>query len=631
MTTRSRLRAAAFALAAGAALAAPSASAQTRDGFALNRYEPTPQGDVFFMAEHPWYSSTRVFAAGLTLDYAANPLVVQPTGGAQRALVSGMLTGHVGAAVSFLDRVGVSLSLPVAFLQDGERLTVGATSFGPADGVAVGDLRAGLRVRLFGHADRDPFSLHIGAYAWFPTGSRADNTGDESVRVEPRLTLAGRGGPIRWSFGGGFAIRSALNELNLAIGNEVRLTAAVGVVLANDRLTIGPEAYIVSSVADLPNGGGSAFFAQDQWGGEAILGVHYLIADAVLLGAGGGIGLERGGGIPAARGLFSIAYAPVSRGPGDRDRDGVLDPDDVCPDEHHGATPDPQPERRGCPAADQDGDGVMDHADQCPTVPQGDHPDPSRAGCPLADQDGDGVLDPDDVCPTEPQGANPDPRAERRGCPRSDRDGDGVFDDEDQCVDVPAGQRPSPTRRGCPALDEDHDGILDPPDGPDRCPTQPETFNNIDDEDGCPDGRALVEQSGVDIRILEQVNFRTDSDEITGRRSFDVLNSVVAILRAMTNIAQVDVQGHTDDRGSAEHNRDLSNRRALSVRTYLIQHGVDETRLVAHGFGPDCPLRPGRSAAARAANRRVQFIIVSPESPAGQCHNPTAPATPAAR
>ncbi len=619
---RTRTTYAAVITAIGVALASSAASAQTADGFALNRFEPTPSGDVFFMAEHPWYSSTRVFSAGLTLDYAANPLVVQPLNGAQRSLVSGMLTGHIGAAVSFIDRIGLSVSMPVSLTQDGERLVVGTTSLGPADGPSPGDLRVGLRVRLFGHSDRDPISLHLGANLWLPTGSRVDNTGDESVRVEPKLTVAGRGGPVRWSFGAGFAVRSAIDEVNLAIGNELRFTAAVGVVLANERLTIGPEVYVLTAARDLPNSGGSALFAQDQWGGEAILGAHYLAADTVLIGLGGGIGLEQGGGVPAGRGMFTVAYAPVSRAPSDRDHDGVNDGDDVCPDEHQGASPDPRAERRGCPAADQDADGVMDHADACPTVPQGDHPDPNRAGCPLLDQDSDGVSDPDDVCPNEAQGATPDPRPERRGCPRGDRDGDAVFDDEDQCVDVAAGPRPSTVRRGCPAVDADHDGILDPPDGPDRCPTQAETFNGQDDEDGCPDGESLAQADGGSIRILQQVNFRTDRDEIIGARSFQVLDSVVSILRTMPGI-QLDIQGHTDYRGTPSYNRDLSNRRAFSVRRYLMAHGAEESRLQSHGFGNDCPLLPGQGRQARAANRRVQFIIVSAATPAGQCHNPT--------
>jgi outer membrane protein OmpA-like peptidoglycan-associated protein len=300
----------------------------------------------------------------------------------------------------------------------------------------------------------------------------------------------------------------------------------------------------------------------------------------------------------------------------DTDNDGVMDPDDMCVDTPQGDHPDPS--RRGCPIADTDGDGVYDNEDLCVNEPAGATPDPARRGCPISDRDGDGVPDAEDQCPTEPQGAAPDPS--RRGCPRADTDHDGVFDDEDQCVSEPAGARPSTTRRGCPAPDADHDGIIDQPEGPDRCPTQPETFNGRDDEDGCPDGESLAIAEGNSIRILQQVNFRTNSDVIVGRQSFQVLDSVISILRAMSNL-QVDVQGHTDDVGDAAHNLDLSNRRALSVRRYLTEHGVVESRLEGHGFGPNCPLIPGTTRAARAANRRVQFVIVTADTPAGRCAN----------
>lgn len=322
---------------------------------------------------------------------------------------------------------------------------------------------------------------------------------------------------------------------------------------------------------------------------------------------------------------IALRYPPdEAAAPGDRDNDGVLDPDDQCVDVPAGANPDPA--RQGCPRGDRDSDGVFDDNDQCPDQAQGDHPDPNRNGCPLQDRDGDTVLDSDDQCPDQPQGATPDPA--RRGCPAGDRDSDGVIDPEDQCVDVPAGPRPSTARRGCPAPDADHDGIIDQPEGPDQCPDRPETFNGNQDDDGCPDGAALAEQVGTQIRILQQVNFRTDSDEITGRQSFQVLEAVVGILRAMTNITSIDIQGHTDDRGAADHNRDLSNRRAASVLRYLTEHGIETGRLSSHGFGPDCPAIPGTSRAARAANRRVQFVIVSPETPAGQCVNGVTIGTP---
>ena len=158
-------------------------------------------------------------------------------------------------------------------------------------------------------------------------------------------------------------------------------------------------------------------------------------------------------------------------------------------------------------------------------------------------------------------------------------------------------------------------------DSRDRCPAQAETFNNITDDDGCPEAQApTVEiRSGMIELQGNPVNFVTGSDRIVGRRSFEILDALVAVLRAHAELTRVDIQGHTDDRGAADHNRDLSNRRAMSVVRYLTEHGIEAGRLAAHGFGPDCPLQPGTSRAARAANRRVQFVIVSDSTPEGRC------------
>ncbi len=302
------------ALAAALGLWADAAGAQDRTGWALNRYDPSPMGDAFFLAEHPWYSSTRVFSVGLYGDYAINPLQlvrIDPTGVAQPAKddITGMFALHVGAQVSFLDRVGVHLSLPVSLLQSGQSSGT-LPAVGPADGPAIGDLRAGLRVRLFGHADRDPFSIHVGANFFAPIGARANNMGDEAVRIEPRLTLAGRGGPVRWSLGGGFQIRSDLDVNNLAFGNELRLTAAVGIVLANERLMIGPEAYFYTPIRSYSTGQLALYgatldpnptFDPDQSGGEVFLGASYLIADVFRVGVAGGPGFMSGPGVPTAR------------------------------------------------------------------------------------------------------------------------------------------------------------------------------------------------------------------------------------------------------------------------------------------------------------------------------------------
>ena len=103
----------------------------------------------------------------------------------------------------------------------------------------------------------------------------------------------------------------------------------------------------------------------------------------------------------------------------DRDKDGIPDKEDACPD-----TPG-LPEFQGCP--DTDGDGVPDKDDQCPDVAG----PVENNGCPWPDTDGDGVLDKDDACPDV---AGP---VENNGCPWPDTDGDGILDKDDACPDVP--------------------------------------------------------------------------------------------------------------------------------------------------------------------------------------------------
>lgn len=632
---RFKLKTAALASFLAVAGAASRADAQTIDGWALNRFEPTPAGDAFFFAEHPWYSSTRRFAAGLFVDHAFNPLINRRTIAGNTTtteIVSGMLTGHIAGAFSFADRVGVSLSLPVSLYQSGTAFSEGTLTLAPADGPAVGDLRIGARVRVLGQADRDAFSLHVGLNFWAPIGSRVSFTGDEAIRLEPRLTAAGRVGPLRYSLGFAFLVRSDLNEVNLAIGNELRMTAALGFVALDDRLTIGPEVYLLSSLRDLPNSTSSAFLEKGQWGGEAILGVHYLLADTFSIGAGGGVGLEQGFGIPAGRVLFSLAYAPVQRAapppppPADTDGDGVLDPNDQCVNEPQGPRPDPA--RTGCPSADTDRDGVLDPDDQCVNEPQGASPDPARPGCPQRDADSDGVLDGEDQCVNEPQGATPDPA--RRGCPAGDRDHDSVLDPADQCPDEPQGAFPDPARAGCPLPDRDHDTV---PDATDHCPDQPGAPSTDPNLNGCP---GIVVTTGTSINILEQVFFDTNRATIK-RRSFRVLERVADVLRASPHIHRVRIEGHTDNRSTPDHNLQLSQQRATSVLEWLATHNVPRERLDSRGFGQTCPIDSNDTNAGRARNRRVAFTIVDPAPPGGvpegcpgSATTPAAPTTPAA-
>ena len=277
--------------------------------------------------------------------------------------------------------------------------------------------------------------------------------------------------------------------------------------------------------------------------------------------------------------------------------------------------PPPPPAPPPPPPKDSDGDGITDDVDACPDKPAGAHPDPKpdRKGCPAGDADLDGVTDDVDKCPNEAQGVWPDP--DQPGCPDKDDDRDGVPNHQDQCPAEAAGLTPDPQRKGCPAPDRDHDFV---PDAADACPDKPGAPNDDPKKNGCP-GLVLIEPG--QIHINRPVFFATDKDKIL-KKSFPVLKAVGDALRSTPGVRKVSIEGHTDDRGDADHNQDLSQRRADSVRAWLIEHGIDGEHLEAKGYGNTQPIRTNKTAKGRAENRRVQFTIIDP------AQAPASPVTP---
>lgn len=299
--------------------------------------------------------------------------------------------------------------------------------------------------------------------------------------------------------------------------------------------------------------------------------------------------------------------------PADSDMDGIADKDDKCPQDAEDK--DDFEDNDGCPDPDNDGDGVLDGADKCPDVAEDKDGFEDTDGCPDGDNDGDGIADADDKCPIEAE--DKDGFEDTDGCPDPDNDGDGVLDVDDKCP-LEAGIK---TEAGCPVKDRDKDGI---PDNLDKCPDRPETFNGIDDEDGCPDKKSLVVITETEVKILEKVNFDTGKDTIKSS-SFGLLDTVALVLNKQPMITKILIEGHTDDVGGDDTNLALSEARAQSVKRYLIEKGVAQNRLDAKGYGENSPLcntfiemladKPKAAknkkaiAACREENRRVGFKI----------------------
>ena len=87
------------------------------------------------------------------------------------------------------------------------------------------------------------------------------------------------------------------------------------------------------------------------------------------------------------------------------------------------------------------------------------------------------------------------------------------------------------------------------------------------------------------------------------------MEEIADVILRNPQLASIEIQGHTDDRGGREHNEELSQRRADAVRVWLIQHGVEAHRLQAVGYGQTRPLVPNITSSNRARNRRVQFVV----------------------
>ena len=102
------------------------------------------------------------------------------------------------------------------------------------------------------------------------------------------------------------------------------------------------------------------------------------------------------------------------------------------------------------------------------------------------------------------------------------------------------------------------------------------------------------------------INF--DTDKATLRPDAQPIIAEVNKLLTSDPSLKVSIEGHTDNTGSADHNRELAASRARSVLGALVGLGVDASRLASKGFGPDKPIADNSTDAGRAKNRRVELV-----------------------
>lgn len=287
-----------------------------------------------------------------------------------------------------------------------------------------------------------------------------------------------------------------------------------------------------------------------------------------------------------SKGSHEITVGFRFGGPKDTDKDGILDPEDECPEEPG------TKENNGCPEKeeseedddepkDTDGDGTLDPNDICP-----EEPGPKdNEGCPYGDRDKDGIRDEIDDCP-DTYGL-----AESKGCPKDDADGDGIIDTADRCPNLKGHIQ----NQGCPLGDSDGDGILDEVD---NCPNTPGT----DAKGGCP--TASKEERDILELAIKNLYFDLDKDKIR-TEAYPYLDRLAELLVRRPEL-KIAMRGHADERGSQEYNLDLSKRRVEAALFYLMNRGVNRSQLKTEYYGERVPAAPN-SPETYQLNRRVEM------------------------
>ena len=559
-------------------------------------------------------------------------LETQQEDGEHRRLLDNQLKAEVWASFGIGNVFDFGVVVPFVLYQNTSELDLFDRPGVEADGGSLSDIRLVPKFRLVDPDNSGGLGLALSMPIYLPFGDTQSFNSDGAVRTEPRVIVDyhHKSGFVV-ALNGAYQFRPERTAQNYVSNDQVRWAIATEIPTPVDSLKVLTSLF--GEVKPAPDRSLNNFEqdADENVGDpvEALAGLQYALSKNVVANAGGGAGITTGIGSPDFRVFASLGYTPRTSDSDDdgiddsedacetrpedydgfedsdgcpdedNDRDGVEDSDDTCPNEAEDE--DGFEDADGCPDLDNDGDGLEDADDECPDEAEDVDEFEDSDGCPDLDNDGDGVADEEDDCP------NTKGIAAANGCQPEDSDGDGLTDNVDDCPETPEDKDGFEDSDGCPDPDNDGDGVLDTND---KCPTEKEVINGVEDEDGCPDeGEQKVKVTEEKIEILERIYFDTGKSSIK-ERSYNILDQIASVLKANPQITKVRIEGHTDSRGDADYNKQLSQDRADAVREYLIESGIDETRLASKGYGEEQPIADNDTATGREKNRRVEFRIV---------------------
>jgi OOP family OmpA-OmpF porin len=467
---------------------------------------------------------------------------------------------YPSVGVEVANRIDLIATLPFALYQSGSDPTpAGVNGAGTVEPFALFDLRLDIRGVVY-RSDDKRWLLGAGLSFYPPTGAQFSYGGDGGVHTSWNFAAETSIRDLAIAANAGIHLRPTGVVGELAVGDELTLGLGAFLPLREGRIRVGGEVLMstgMESLAGQSRVAESTFFSAKNTPIEWLAELRTWLDPERQLWVGGSVGtrLDSGYGAPDFRLVAMVGYhAPIE----DSDANSPAARLRIIR------------ERVARTGGDADHDGIPDDVDLCPSVPE-DHQEP----------------DPSDGCPVPP-----------------DRDHDGVPDDFDKCPDEPEDKDGIQDMDGCPEVDYDSDGV---PDVSDACPREPGSPSTDPKQNGCPQFIKRVTGS-TEIQILKQIQFDTGKATIKPA-SYAILDEIVKLLRANTDVRKLSIEGHTDNRGAVDMNQRLSEERAASVLSYLANHGIDPSRLESHGFGPSKPVDTNDTEIGRQNNRRVEFHI----------------------
>jgi outer membrane protein OmpA-like peptidoglycan-associated protein len=509
------------------------------------------------------------------MSFGKNPLVFvdqATTPSSRHEVIADQLSLDLMGSLALGDWVDIGLAWPIFLLNRG------GTGFlsgilEPIPSAAQGDLRLTTKVRVLNRKGRENgFGLAADVMFVLPTGNPNGFVSD-FFAFEPLVIADFKYEGFLVALNVGARLRAKQeNFVFLDVTHEFLWRAAAGYEILADELEVMAELHGASSfLLDRQNDLQPALEqAKNHTQVEGVVAGRYTIKDiGLFFSLGGGSGWAAGYGNTKFRLFAGLGYAvPVNR---DHDGDLIPDEGDTCPAEPEDK--DGFQDEDGCPEPDNDQDALNDELDRCPNDVEDKDGFDDTDGCPEADNDGDGLEDPQDKCPLEAE----------------DKDN---HQDEDGCLDP----------------DNDRDQIRDPDD---QCPDQPENLNGFQDSDGCAD-ETTARIEADQIVLKGKVSFDPGKPTLTGE-SYPGLKDVAAMLKSHPELKAIRIEAHTDDRGSDKQNLKLSGERAVAVKQFLADEGVEADRLTTTGLGRSQKLAEGKGPEVQEQNRRIVFrILASP-------------------